>query len=285
MDGHHFTMCVMINIYTHRNGSIKCRAYSKNGQLHRDQALGPAIERFYSDGTLQAVEYWYEGVHHRTDGPAIVQFHPNGSLKRVEYVITGLYHRDEQLGPAVQSWYKTGDIEKIEYWREGKEHRTEAAGPAKQVFYLKNRISTVIYYRDGKCHRDADEPALISHHTADIIRLKSYYKNGKLDRDEQLGPACEWRHYNGQLQAIEYYKEGQLNREGQPARETWYKNGTIKTIEYIKMGKRHRDTGTAHEIHCSSTGKSYHERWVDGVCLEPDQTGRPVLTLFTKICY
>ena len=77
------------------------------------------------------------------------------------------------------------------------------------------------------------------------------------------GPARIFYHKNGNIQAEEYYMNGDRHRTDGPAMIWYYDNGNIKSEEYYMNDKRHRLDGPA-VIKYSKSGRISREYWVNG---------------------
>jgi hypothetical protein len=101
---------------------------------------------FTTDITVDKIEYYVNGVLHRTDGPAVIIIHNRGNLTE-KYYYQGKLHRID--GPATIAIFGTARIET--YYHNGNVHRDN--GPAYISTYDGKKYYE-IYYRHGKKHRD-----------------------------------------------------------------------------------------------------------------------------------
>lgn len=185
--------------------------YYRHGKLHRDN--GPAVIHGDGKGGLVAEIYYQNDKRHRVDGPAEVRYEPDGTLTEM-YYIDGVRHRED--GPAIS--VRNGLRE--EYYQYGKRHRVD--GPA-MIRHTKDGVD-YDYYQNGKVHRE-DGPAVIRLNG----RREEYYQDGKHHRVD--GPAVIYRTKSG-VQNESYYQNGELHREDGPAvidrehgRTEWFMHG------------------------------------------------------------
>lgn len=249
----------------------------RNGKLHRND--GPAIER--SNGERQ---WWVNGKRHRVDGPAVI--HPEGSK---EWWVDGDLHRDD--GPAVDiadgygltytchpelynqkrfNYLKKAERLQAkefslssnirggarhsgqEWWRKGKLHRED--GPAIDNAYINGMVCFIKHthwFTDGKHHRE-DGPAVIIEDTK--IKVPKYSSS----------TGCSHPALRKIFIGNEWWKNGELHREGAPAVE--YKNGQQ---EWWKGGKLHRENGPAVFI-----TENWQEYWNNGQLHREDGPAR-----------
>lgn len=72
--------------------------------LHREN--GPAVEKFWSDGSLRLQCWLRWGMLHREDGPAEVEYRRSGQLESESWYLRDQLHRDD--GKAAVVFYNRG---------------------------------------------------------------------------------------------------------------------------------------------------------------------------------
>jgi hypothetical protein len=114
-----------------------------NKKLHRKE--GPALIKYYSDGSIQSESYYINGEYHRENKPAYIKYHYDGSLKYELYYLKGKQHRDNY--PSFIQYYNNGFVRKEYYCLNGEFHREE--GPAKIYYNEYGSIQSEKYYING----------------------------------------------------------------------------------------------------------------------------------------
>lgn len=170
-------------------------AHYRHGTLH---SVGDQPAVWWKCGNM---EWYWNGVKHRTCGPAVICRDDN----RREWWWHGVLHRDD--GPAV-------DVPNMcqEWWVRGKRHRVGAAA----IQWIDGPGS---WYDNGEIHR-TDGPAVVDENGTEF-----WYLHGKQHRIG--GPAI--RCTNGDCY---YMVNGQLHRTDGPAKmekgdKFWYLYGVL----------------------------------------------------------
>ncbi len=116
---------------------VKIIKHYKNGIIHRDENLGPAIISYRSNNKLEYITYVNQGKLNRLkDSPTIIMYNKDGKVEQETYYKNGIIHRNENLGPAIISYDKNGLPMYKDFYNNGRLHKEN--GPAS------------IRYRDGK---------------------------------------------------------------------------------------------------------------------------------------
>lgn len=99
-----------------------------------------------------------------------------------------------------------------------------------------------IYNENDKLHSYSDAPAVIKFTRHGQIECMEWYKNGVLHRDNK--PARMWfynKKKNGiirtELRGEEYFVNGEYHREDEPAIIFYYITGEIESMEYYTNGR------------------------------------------------
>ena len=100
-----------------------------------------------------------------------------------------------------------------------------------------------IWVKDGVIHRSNGPSIVVFTHNG-IIKIESYYINGKNHRED--GPAYIEYYENGNIKIESYYIHGKKHRENGPSRIEYYENGNIKSKFYYIDDKKHKEDGPAY---------------------------------------
>ncbi len=161
-------------------------AWCRNGKLHRDPNLGPAVTTLGPD--FELTEYYVDGVLHRPrdQGPAVIEKRSDASFE--VYYRDGVVHRPASEGPAEIIDMGPANGAWIAYRECGTMHRPAGDGPA-YVFTGPRRAtcgdilpeSDQWEYRErGNLHRPAsDGPAEVHFDLTNGALCMSYWENGE----------------------------------------------------------------------------------------------------------
>jgi len=123
--------------------NFKSEMWFTDNLLHRTD--GPALKKWYPNGSVKCIEYWQNGLMSRYDGPAAIQYfeslHPDnikGNIHCEQWRQKDLLHRTD--GPAISIFHesKQKQIAERQWWKNG-QRRTEG-GPAIERINQQNDI-------------------------------------------------------------------------------------------------------------------------------------------------
>lgn len=78
----------------------------------------------FSHGICAAVQFYRDGLKHRSEGPAYVSYYPSGALCLAIWYQHGKRHRTNL--PAYVSFHPTGNFDILSYWKDGERDFTRS---------------------------------------------------------------------------------------------------------------------------------------------------------------
>lgn len=149
----------------------------KDGKLHHNSA--PAQVTYRNNGMKTSEEWYKNGKLHRDGKAALIRYNfTNSKVNHKQWYRNGLSYRDGDR-PTLIRYYENGNIY-MERWHDdcGRLHR-EGDMPAEIQYFENTVIRVMSYYKNGKRHR-VGGPAYIDYWDNGTAMMEMFYNNDEL---------------------------------------------------------------------------------------------------------
>jgi len=217
------------------------KIWYKHGIKHRNHDKPAYVMKMkYLGGNQYKIKEWFiNGKHRRVgvDDPARIKIDDNGHVTSCWYINGKLGRSDDK--PALEVRDTNDELIGCEWYFKGKLHREDDKPAYYSASFSYN--DTYFWFRHGKKWRDNGKPTFESRTKEGKLLMTERTKNGDLHNNDDL-PAFVVYYTNAEaIKLKEWYRKGKLHREGnKPAKCKYYKDGNIKKESYYLKGKLKR---------------------------------------------